>query len=87
MLIEDYNSETRFGEFGDELASREGDDWFRIGNLLGDFSGGVDGISGGYYSAEGHDGKAHHGEEDGVGREKEDDVTFPDAHVGERGGD
>lgn len=48
--------------------------------------GGIEGICGGDYSADGHDGEANDGEENGVWREEEDDVAFSDAHVGERRG-
>lgn len=69
------------------MGSGECEDGFRIGDLLGDLLSGVEGISGGDDGAQGDDGEAYDGEEDGVWREEEDDVAFPDAHGGEGGGD
>lgn len=69
------------------MASRESEDRFRIGNLLADFSGGVEGIRGGYYGADGHNSQTHNGEVDRVRRQEEDDVAFSDANIGETGGD
>lgn len=75
-------------DLGNERGGCEGDDGFGIGDLLGDFAGGVEGVGGGDDGAEGHDGEAHNGEVDGVGGEEEDDVALPDGGVeGERGGD
>ena len=81
FVVEEYDRESRLGEFGDELTSRESEYRFRIGDLLGDFSCGVKRIRGGYYGTEGHDGQTHHGEVDRVWREEEDDVAFPYAKL------
>ena len=47
---------------------------------------GVEGVCGGDDGAEGHDGEANNGEENGVWGKEEDDVAFSDAHVGKGGG-
>ena len=49
--------------------------------------GSIEGICGGDDGADGHDGEANDGEENGVRGEEEDDVAFSDSHVGESRGD
>lgn len=57
-----------------------GDDQFRfrIGDLVGEFLDGVNGISGGDDGANGGNGEEGNREEDGVGGEDENDVVFGD---------
>ncbi|KAE9453318.1 hypothetical protein C3L33_14780, partial [Rhododendron williamsianum] len=61
------------------LLDEETKDRFGIGDLPGDLLSVVEGISGGDDGAEGDNGGAHDGEEDGV-RRTEDDVAFPGVH-------
>lgn len=61
--------------------SREGEDRVRIGDLFGDLASGVEWVGGSDDRAERHDGEADDGEEDGIGREKHDDVALTNAPV------
>lgn len=82
-VVHEHDGQGGPGEFGDELLGGEGEDGFGIGDLLGDFASGVEGVGGGDDGTQGHHSEAHHGEEDRVRGQQHDDVAFPDAHVGE----
>ncbi|KAM1060192.1 hypothetical protein TB1_024137 [Malus domestica] len=74
------------GEFGDELASSEGEHWFGIDDLLGDFSSSVEGVGGCHDRAQRHHSQADDREEDGVRGQEKDGVALSNAHVRERRG-
>lgn len=67
VVGDEYDGEIGSVEFGEELGDGEGKDGLRIGDLLGDFTIGIEGISGGNDGTEGHDREANYGEEDGIG--------------------
>jgi len=51
-------------EFGCQLARGEDESWITLGDLFGDFAGGVESVGGGDDGAERHDGEANDGNVD-----------------------